>query len=128
MLTVRARAGERAGEHEVGAAEGVLVEGEGAGGGELQATAAVLPGAGDEGEHDDGAGGGAAVFAALDAVVEADDGGTAAVAAGVGVAVGEGQDAVCGEAGDGGDAVWGVLGQEGVGAEIVGSRWRSSSR
>ena len=61
---------------------------------------------------------GAAVLAALDAVVKADD----SRAAGLGEGVGEGDDAVGGEAGHSGDMVRRVLGKEGVGAELFGTK------
>ena len=63
------------GEREVGTLDGFFVPGEGAGGGELRAAAAMFPCAGERGQHADGADSGAAVFAALDAVVHAQGGG-----------------------------------------------------
>ena len=65
---------ERAREHQIPAFDSSFVPLEGAAGRKLQATAEVLPATNERGQHGDGAGGLAAVLAALDAVVHADNG------------------------------------------------------
>ena len=101
---------------EVGAAEGLLVPLECAGGGEDCAAAAIFPRAGEGGEHGDGADGGSAELGALDAVVEAEGGGASG-----GVFAGELLDFCGGHAGPVGYALGGVFaGALGETVEAVG--------
>ena len=73
--------------HEFRHLETLLIEGKRCAGGEQKSTAALLPASGDEWKHRDGASGCSAILAALNAVVEPDGRGSAAIAAGT--AVGE---------------------------------------
>ena len=80
--------------------QGGPVELERLGGGKLQAAADFAPGAGERGKGGDRADGRAAVLAALDAVVQADRGGTRGR-----VLAGKLDDIFFGDAGEGGDAI-----------------------
>ena len=72
MLTMRAARLSGLASIRSGRSQRLLVPGKCPAGGELQAAAAMFPGADERREHGDGAGCGAAIFRALDAVVHAD--------------------------------------------------------
>ena len=123
MLTMRAARPSGLACMSSGMLEALLIEGKRCAGGEQKAAAALLPASGDEWKHRDGARGCAAVLAALDAVVEPNGRGSAAIASGTAVGECESFDGVDAEAGDGGDALRRVLGAQSVTREAAASRW-----
>ena len=92
---------------EIGALEGVGVDLKAAGGGERDAATEMIEGAGERGETDDGLDGAATAFAALDAVVDANDGGL-----GAGIFAGEVHDVAGRDASELGDLGRRVVGHQ----------------